>query len=66
MTVEVEVGSYGSLQEAADKLGFEAKDANRNISEICTKNLGIIQNTEVADKVLPYEYKGFVFRYDVK
>lgn len=64
MIVEVEVGSYGSLQEAADKLGFESKDANRNISEVCTKNLGIIQNTEVSDKVLPYEYKGFVFRYD--
>jgi len=63
MTIEVEVGCFGSLQEASDALGFD-KDSNKIISKVCSKNESIAQNKDIGEKTNPYEYKGYVFRYN--
>ena len=64
LTVEVEIGSYGSMQEAADKLCLVDKNANAYISSVCSKNKNVKQNQEVSEKVLPYEYENYIFRYN--
>lgn len=64
LTIEVEIGSYGSMQEAADKLCLADKNANAYISSVCSKNKNVKHNTEVSEKVLPYEYENYIFRYD--
>lgn len=63
MTIEVEVGDYGSLQHAANELGFPKKDANRQISAVCKKNLGIPELEALSENIRPYEYEGYIFRY---
>ena len=64
MTIEVEVGSFGSMQQAADVLKLNDTNANAYISSVCIKNKQVTQNTEIGDKTLPYEYEGYIFRYD--
>lgn len=56
VTVEVEVGCYGSMVQAAKELGLDDKDANKYISSVCTKNKEY--------EGIPYTYKDFVFRYE--
>lgn len=63
MTVEVEIGEFGSLQQAANELGCIDENANAYISAVCTKNKDIVQNKQPGEKVIPYEYNGMIFRY---
>lgn len=66
--MEVEVGTYGSLKQAANELGLteegDRDKANQYISAVCRKNQEVPEVTEIqeVDKK-PYEFKGYVFRY---
>ena len=68
MVVEVEVGVYGSLKQAAVELGLDTGvnegRANQYISSVCTKNKEVPEIKELTDGVRPYEFSGYIFRYD--
>jgi hypothetical protein len=56
------INSYQSMQEAADKLGMISKNANKNISEVCTKNA----NPDIINKRHPFGKfmsEGYIFEY---
>lgn len=60
---EVEVGEYGSMQQAAKELGIHRDKANQQISAVCKKNKDIDVLKDFSGKEKPYEYNGYVFRY---
>lgn len=59
---EIEVGEYGSMQEASRKLGF-GRHGNANISDVCKKNINILEARELKEDHVPYTSGGYVFRY---
>ena len=59
------IETFQSMQEAADKLGMVSKNANKNISEVCTKNA----NPDIINKRHPlglFMSEGHVFKYSSK
>jgi len=55
------IGSYESMQKAADILGVKSKNANKNISETCKKNA----NDDIINSRHPlglFMSEGYVFR----
>ena len=68
MVIEVEVGTYGSLKQAAIDLGLNTgvneERANQYISSVCTKNKDVPEIKELTFGVRPYEFSGYIFRYD--
>jgi hypothetical protein len=56
------IGSYESMQKAADVLGMKSKNANKNISEVCKKNADkdMINSRHALGLFMS---EGFVFKY---
>lgn len=54
-----------SMQQAADTLGMKSKNANKNISECCTKNASDRTNRGESNKTNPFRTEGYAFKYDI-
>lgn len=54
---------YRSMQEAADKLGMKARNANKNISECCSKNASDRTNRGKCNKLYPFRTENYIFTY---
>jgi hypothetical protein len=65
---EVEVGTFGSLRQAANELGLTDENANAYISAVCTKNKDIPETVNEENNFMystkPYVYKEYIFRYN--
>jgi len=62
-SLDSEPMKFISMQQAADKLEMQSRNANKNISECCIKNSSDKLNRGKPNSTNPFKTEGYIFKY---